>query len=924
MRLVLTYLFLLLCCFTATAQTTASVEGKISTNEEGTTESVAGMVVELAMLSDTLQKRHTITLSDGKFIFKQLSAGKYRLVASSLGYKNDTMTVTLKRGKHLTLPDWIVEMEHLNIDEVSITALAARSVIKGDTISYDAAAYNVLPDADADELLAKIPGMKVEDGKVTTQGEDVRKILVDGKEFFGENVSAALSSLPAEIIKSVEVFDKLSDEAELSGIDDGNSYKTINIVTHTKVRTSMTGRFNAGYSIEPRLYDNTQHYGDINSSLNIFRDKARTTLRLQLNNMNNNAQSRRGTAGINYVNSWGEKDRLKCEGSYTYNLNKSNTSRETDRDYFLSDKDYESNSGSIYEHYTSTSNSLSKSNGHNLNSRIEYRITPRQRFTLRVQLSLNDGSNGGNTLNNYFPINGDNPTSLTNWNLNESNSLSTSLNGSYIIRLGERAGRTINLNFGASYSTNGSFNESYSEKSKDNTVHQHATSDGGNYSYNGNISYAEPIGEHIQLTVNYSANYRFSDASKLTRLYDFENQMFLDEINARYSNVSNTSFLTQRTGPGFRFNNEKLTITGQLNYQHVTMSSDRLYPIEFSISNKRFENLTYSFTTRFRPDKQNLVSLRVSSNTSNPSINQLQDVVNISNINNIRAGNPYLKPSYSHQASLQYTRTNVERGRTFNFNVGCSKSNNMVVDSVVMNQNGYKVYDFNGEVVATLSAQGRFSKPVNIDRPWSVNGGANYAFPLEFIGCNFQIGANASLNKTPSILNGETNLSQEERYSASLRLNSTFSKNLDFRLQYTPTYSHITNSISKRRDNEFIRHQANGNVRVVLNCGLTMHVNARYSKYVGLSETSNRLNNSELICNLGVGMKLLRKRGELQLVVNDLFQQNKGFSHSTNVQYTQISTRDVIGRYYGVKFTYNYRNFGKRKSSAKRPNSKKS
>lgn len=897
----------------AVAQTEVTVSGVVVTTENGIKSGVVGAQVELTSLRDTLNKKYTLTALEGAYQFKRVAAGKYRLVTSSLGYEADTMEVVVKRNSPLTVPEWEIRMSQHSIDQVEVTTLATRSTIKGDTISYNAAAYGVLPDADADELITKIPGMKVEDGKLTTQGEEVKKILVDGKEFFGNDIEAALSTLPADAIKTVEVFDKLSDEAEMSGIDDGNSYKTINIVTHNKVRTSMTGKLNATYAAEPRLYDRTQHYADINSNLNIFRDKSRTSLRLQLNNMNANAQSRRGVVGINYVNAWGEKDRLKLESSYTYNLGKSNTSRQTDRDYFLSDKDYNSTSGNIYEHYTSDNNTRSRNNRHNLNARLEYRISPRQRLNVRTQLSINDSHSHGSTTNNYFPISGADATTLGNWNTGAIDALTASLNGNYLLRIGEQAGRTLSVNFAATYSTSDATNESYSEKSKKNKVRQQAATDSKNYSFNLGSTYAEPLGEKAQLTFGYNINRRYSDANKLTHLFDFEDSVYLDEINPRYSNQNNTSFLTHRAGPGLRFNTKTTTITAQLNYQHVTMSSDRIYPIAFTISDKRFQNLTYAITTRVRVEKRHLLSLRINSSTSNPGISQLQDVVNISNINNIRTGNPNLKPSYTHQANIGYTRTDIERGTTFTANIRGAMTNNLIVDSIVMNQEGYQVRDFNGEVVATLSAQGRFSKPVNTDNSWNMNAGVGYSFPVRLLGSNLHFSANGSLRQTPSLLNDEMNLSKEYRLSGTIRINSTFSKNLDFRLQYNPTYTHIINSISESRDNEFIRHQASGNIRTILNCGLTMYVNARYNRYVGLTERSRKMNNSEIICNAGIGMKLLRKRAELQLIVNDIFNQNKGFSHTTNVQYTQISTRDVIGRYYGIKFTYNYRNFGTKK-----------
>ena len=219
-----------------------------------------GAQIELMSLRDTLDKKYALTAIRGAYQFKQVQAGKYRVIASSLGYVADTMEITVERGKDLVIPEWEVEMERHKIDEVSVVTQAIRTSINGDTISYNASAFKVLPDADADELLSKLPGLKVDGGTITTQGETVQKILVDGREFFGSDVSQAIKTLPAQIVKSVEVFDKLSDEAEFSGIDDGNSYKAINLVT--KIKTAAFGKVNALYAMEPENADGIKHYGN--------------------------------------------------------------------------------------------------------------------------------------------------------------------------------------------------------------------------------------------------------------------------------------------------------------------------------------------------------------------------------------------------------------------------------------------------------------------------------------------------------------------------------------------------------------------------------------------------------------------------------------------------------------------------------------
>lgn len=908
MRKVLLCFLLSLSAATVLAQSKGSINGTVIDQQK---EGIVGAVLELTSLRDTLQKKYTTTAIRGAFQFKSVPEGKYRISSSSLGYKDSVQMISVAGGKTLDMPAWVMEEDAKQIDAVSVTTQAVRTTINGDTIVYNASAYKVMPDADTDELLAKMPGITVNGGTVEAQGETVQKILIDGREFFGNDVATAIKTLPAEAVKSVEVFDKLSDQAEFSGIDDGNSYKAINIVTHNKMKTAVFGKMNAQYAFEPRKNDDTQHYGSTDGNLNLFREKSKTTLRFAANNMNGNSQSKMAYAGLNYINAWGEQDRIKLEGSYGYNTNNNKHYSWTQRDYFLTEEQIASGADDIYEHYESNSRSHSKGNGHNFNVRFEDRISQRQRLMVRAQLSLSGNDSNGSSENDYYPISGLNHITLSNWNMGDNNSLNTGINGNYFARLGEKAGRTIHVNFSADYSTNDSGSENYSEKAVDNFIRQRSSADNYNYHLNGGITYAEPIGKQAQVTIGYNVGYRYSNADRLTHLYNFETGEYEEHISPEYSNRNNTSYLTQRVGPGFRYGKEGTSISGQVTYQNVSMNSDREYPAVYVLPEKKFDNITYSFMSRIKLNMENRLSLRINSSTSNPSVNQLQDVVDISNVNNIYAGNPHLRPSYSHRLNMGYIHSGIEKGTTFSIDIGGSKNQKQIVDSVVMNQPGYEVYSPDGELLTTLSPTGQFRKPVNISGNWSYHGGISYGFPLNFMGCNFNIYANASYGQSPSILNGVVNHSRQFNTGGGASLSSNFSQYVDFNFHYSPQYSKVTNTMSKNGDNEYLRHSAHANVRVVFGFGLTLHANGHYSQYVGLSDNNRNLDNTEFICNFGIGMKVLKKLGEVQLIANDVFNQNTGFGRSWNSLYMQNSRSSVIGRYYGVKFSYNLRRYGR-------------
>ena len=908
-KLFFTFL-LLITTVAASAQVKTTVSGTLVADDkqEGKI-GIVGATLELMDLRDTLQKKYTISAIRGAYQFKFIPAGKYRLTAESLGYKTASQEVTVVNGKPLTVPEWKLEEDATQIDQVVVSTQAVRTTINGDTIVYNAGAYQVLPDADVDELLAKMPGIKVEGGTVEAQGETVQKILVDGREFFGSDVGQAIKSLPAQIVKSVEVFDKLSDEAEFSGIDDGNSYKAINLVT--KIKTAVFGKVNAEYAMEPENADGIKHYGDVNANVTIMGLKAKTTLFAGGNNKNGNSESKTGNAGANYVNSWGDNEKVKLDANYTFRANDNKSWSHTDRDYFLTEEMLNQNPNDTYERYMSDSESRSKNYNHNLSARFEDKINNKNRLMLRANLSFNNGNSNSGSTNYYFPLSGIDSIPLNNWSMGDSKGMNVGVGGNYMLRIGEKAGRTMFINFNANYSDNGSDNENSSQKlirsDSISDIRQLSDSKSNNYSFGGSVTYAEPLGESSQITMEYNANYNKSDADRMTNLWDNALGIYNDFISPEYSNSHNTSYFTQRVGPGFRYGKEGTSVTARLNYQNVVMNSDRVYPQAWTLPKKTFNNFTYSAFARIKLDMQNRITIRANSRTSNPSVNQLQDVVDISNVNNINSGNPHLKPTYSHSGSLGYIRSGIERGTTFSVNVSATKNQNVIVDSVVMNTPGYEVYSPDGEFLTTLASTGRFSKPVNMKGFWNYNGHISYGFPINFIKCNFNIGANASYSKSPAILNGVINESTRNSYGGNASINSNISQYVSFNIRYNVSYNDVNNTMSNNGDNEYMQHNIGGNVKVVFGFGLTLSANARYNEYVGISENAKRQNNSEFLANFGIGMKVFKKLGEIQLVANDVFNRETGYSRSWNTLYMQSSTRSVIGRYFGVRFTYNIR-----------------
>jgi hypothetical protein len=228
MKRLIVFLTTLIFTATAFAQT-----GKVTLSliDSQTKQGVMGAVIEVYPTAKPGNKKYYPSGANGFVSIPGLSYGNYTLVVTFIGYKDVTKVFQLS-GASLSLGKLTMSEDTQRIETVVKTVKALRTSQNGDTLSYSAGAFKVANDADVEGLLKKMPGININNGTVEAQGETIKKIFVDGKEFFGEDVSTALNSLPAQAVDRVEVFNKLSDNAEFSCMDDGECYKAINIVTH--------------------------------------------------------------------------------------------------------------------------------------------------------------------------------------------------------------------------------------------------------------------------------------------------------------------------------------------------------------------------------------------------------------------------------------------------------------------------------------------------------------------------------------------------------------------------------------------------------------------------------------------------------------------------------------------------------------------
>ena len=934
-RILITLLFI---CITAVSYAQNS-KVTLTVIDAATQEGIAGAVVAVAPAAEPDNEDKTKYYTSGfggETSITGLKRGEYKLKISFLGYA--TKVVDLKaNAATVALGKITLEEEATKIETVVKTVQAIRASQKGDTVAYNADAFKVANDADVEGLLKKMPGITVTDGQVEAQGETVKKILVDGKEFFGEDVSTALNSLPAQSVKSVEVFNKLSDNAEFSGVDDGESYKAINIVTHENMRQGVFGKVFAGYGYQPDTDEITEHNKYMaGGNINFFHGSSRISLIGLLNNVNQQNFSfedilgvdgdgggmRRpqrglanvGSIGLNYSDSWGENEKVKLQASYFYNQTRTRNLSELIKWY---EAPLEELGTLEQEGYSDNRNY-----NHRLNARLDWRISDKQSLMSRTNLSFQqhdpyrrtDGLQIGPDLTNpdnlYDIVRSGSDGDNSGYNFSEflQYRLKLGKNGRFLTA-DARINHRDNNNESRSFSTQQTLKDAAGEYYP-LLRHLSNLSDSENTGVSASFNYTEPLGKTTQLSLRYNFNYNTSKSVRETTNYGDDDTYTNGVIDKLLSNRFQSDNTRHNIGPRFNWNKGGNVLVLSLEYQHSTLNGFIQSSKDVNVK-RDYNDFTYFLMGNFNINQQNSIRLFVRSNTSNPDIRQLNSILDVSNAQYVSRGNEKLSPTYSHNVMFHYNHTNLEKGRTFMWMFMFNKSKNTIASSM------YTGNSITNDMIPELAGSNRpiqYSTYENV-KDGTMNIGTNLSFgiPLNFMKCNFNISGGVHYSQSPSLVNGKVNTASNIGYNGRVVLGSNISENVDFTLSWHGGYNQAENSLAEKGSkNEYFNHSATGTFKAVFWKGFTFTASANYVQNIGFT---NDYNDDYTLINAYIGKKLFKSRlGEVMFGVNDLLNQNTSFARSTGSGFSQNTWNSVIGRYFTVQFNYNLRVFGKKGS----------
>lgn len=920
---------LALLSYSATAQTVA-IKGQIQ-DQEGLPLPGAFVAIQYPWGDEV---KATVTSSAGIFKLDEIEEGGYVLKISFLGYSTVQMEFTAT-SEDLDMGILKLEEAVVNLESVEVKEKAPVATMNEDTIQFNATAFKVMKDANAEDLVTKMPSVTLENGRVKAQGENITQVLVDGKPFFGNDPTAALRNLPAEVIDKIQIFDQASEQSAFSGIQDGNTTKTMNIVTKKGMNNGQFGKIYGGFG--------WPDYFQTGGNINLFDGDRRISLIGMSNNINvqnfseddllsvmgsSGGRGRRGgpggsrgggssdflvnsqggisrttAIGLNYSDMWGKK--VDVSGSYFYNQSNNLATAELIRQYFP-----EQGTGEYYEEESTTD---TRNINHRANLRLEATIDSANSLIFRPRMSW-QGNNGSEDGVSGTSLDGDPLNQSTNFFSSDLTALQ--LDASLLWRHKMKTDRrTLSIQVSPGYNPKtgsselSSFNAFYSDNPRSDTLDQQAELDVSSWNMGLNLDYSEPLGKNDQLQFSYRGSYKQDESDKLTMDYNLATELY-DQQNDQLSNTFSNDYWTHSAGMGYSYNKGRdLNMMVRLNYQWAELTNDQSLP-QVARFNQSFKNVLPFAMLRWNVSKQENVRIFYRTNTDLPSIEQLQNVIDNTNPLQLSIGNPNLQQSVSHNLFMRYQKTNPAKSTVFFLIGGGGLTEDDVVNATWLASSDNPIFD---ELQITPGAQ--LSRPTNLNGAWNARSFISYGFPMFRQRINTNLDVNYNYQRQPGLLNDLRNDADNHVIATGLTFSSNISPNIDFLLSGRPSINSTVNSLQTSGDNTWFSQTSRFKINWQIWEGFVFRSDINHIYNSGLSDGFNQ---SYWLWTLAIGKKLFKnERGELALAINDLLKQNRNISRSVTETYIEDSRSNALQQFVMLTFTYDLRNFNTGKSKTK-------
>ena len=889
----------------------AAVINGILVDSQDTTELIEATVKLLMPTKDSTLVKGTTTDLNGVFNIKGVKPGKYLLRFSYLGY-NDVIKHVTVGSDDRDVNIGVVKMEPntIMLKEAVVTGVKTAITVKEDTIEFNADTYKTQANAVVEDLLKRLPGVEVgSDGKITANGKEVKKILIDGKEFFNDDPTVASKNIPADMVNKLQVIDRKSDLARLTGVDDGEDETVINLTVKKGMNNGWFGTVNAGYGTDDRYAGNVM--------INHFHEGNQLTILGGGNNTNNKGFGEEGRgnfqrfggdrgvttsqyAGINFNVGSKDDDHFRVGGDVIYSHSDQDTRSRTARQYLFED------STSYYD-----ANSASRDKSHSLHShfRMKWEIDSCNTLDIVPNLELNfNKSMHGDT--SYTRAGDPQLTRVNNSmsnNLNDGHSFEWGTRVIYNHKFASHPGRSFSLMANYNYNNLHEDADSYTENTyyllpeKDELIDQSNNTKRKTHSFTGRVSWTEPIGDIKNarfLEFTYRGNYRYSTSDKMVYDNDRDGEwpggnITHSEWNEKLSNSFRNTFYNQEFSAGFRqvrkaYNlNVGISVNSAMSKSKDLINSERDIAERWAWSVAPYARLRYKFS-----ETRNL-NFFYRMRASQPSMTQLQPVADESNPLNIVIGNPELKPTFNHNINMRYGDFAQGAQRSIMAMANVSFAQNSIISTTTHDETtgGRTTSYTNVNGVWNAMAMNMVSFPFGSTKAWYFT---NHLFGRYSV----TKGINNNVENRSNTLN--LNISPGIAYRTAV-----------FDLELRPRYSfqNTTNTVQKSSNRDI--HTWGGMFDGTYSApfGLVISTDLSYSTTSGYT---SGYNSDQWRWNGSIAYQFLRdKQAAVTISVYDILGQQKNIFRNVTGEYIEDAIYNNLGRYGMVTFTYRFNTFKK-------------
>ena len=923
----------------AFAQKKTKLTGRVFDSESG--EALTHSTVQLLKPDTVGLVSGAISNTNGFFTMKDIPVGNYVMKISYIGYHNffHKVEVTGEKSEQNVGTIMLVPSS-IELQTAVVTAALKPIEVKEDTIIFNADAFKVPEGSVLEELIRKLPGAEVgDDGSIKINGKTVSKILVDGKEFFGNDKSMSMKNLPTEIVDKVKTYDRQSDMARMTGIDDGEEETVIDLSIKKGMKQGWFGNFDLAGGTHERYSESAM--------VNRFQDRTQASVIGNINNTNDRTGGgggRGGNSGETTTKRIGatlalERGQFEIGGNARYSGSKSSSWTKSASQNFVTTN-------------TSFSNAINRNvnRNHSINGdfRIEWKVDSMTTMQLRPNFSF--GGNNSNGTGENATFNADpyedgvvndplrqmdlvDPHKKVNYNQtgNRSKGNNNNVSANFIFnRRLNNLGRNFSIRANGSYSNSESKSYSLSDiryfQYRDSTrlTYRYRTTPNSNKNYSIGANYSEPIiARKLFLQTQYRFSYqkRHSDGSP----YDLGNEkIFLDSIRSvgagylpynyrdyldgdlsRYTDNENKTHLLELQ---LRLVTTAINMNVGVNIEEQHQKIDYDYQKLDTVASRDYWRVSPTLNFRYRFNRQHTLRIRYRGSSRQPDMTDLFNMTDNSNPLNIRMGNPNLKPSFNTNVNVDWNNYLTTTMQNFNARLSYSTTKNSITTRTEYNE----------------ITGGRITQPQNINGDWSISGNFGFTTPL-FVD-KFTLSTNTSANYN----NNVGYIYQDKKTLKNTVKNTSIGErlNLQYRADYWSAgaygnlnYSHVRSELVNANNRDTYNFSYGANFNMTLENGIGFSTDIGMNSRRGYS--SEEMNTNELIWNAQASYRFLKRRNAtIALRAYDILYQRSNISRTINATMRRDQESNAINSYVMCHFIYRFNLFGTREARQNLRNSR--